>query len=44
MQSVTAYIIGALTVAVIVLGYLYYEERRNNVSLRIDLPNVEIKR
>jgi hypothetical protein len=43
MQSWNSYVIGALTVAVVVLGFLYYQERRNNVSLTIDLPNVQIK-
>lgn len=34
-------VIGALAVAVAVLGYLYYENQRS--SIKIDLPGVKIE-
>jgi hypothetical protein len=35
-------IIGALTLAVIVLGYLYYQETQEP-TVKIDLPGVKIE-
>jgi hypothetical protein len=37
-----AFIIGALVVAVAVLGYFYYQRTQNDVT--IQLPKVELKR
>jgi hypothetical protein len=36
-------VLGALAVAVVVLGYLYYQERQRSAEFRIqlDLPGVE---
>ena len=42
MQSLNGFVIGALSVAVAVLGYLYYQETRNSVGVTIDLPKVTI--
>jgi hypothetical protein len=42
MKPATSFIIGALLVAVAVLGYFYYERTKNDVT--IQLPKVEIKR
>lgn len=33
---------GALAVAVIVLGYLYYQETQRSAEITIDVPNVTI--
>ncbi len=40
MKPVTALIIGGLVIALIVLGYFYYERTRNDLT--IELPRVEI--
>jgi hypothetical protein len=37
-----AFIIGALVVALAVLGYFYYQRTQNDVT--IQLPKVELKR
>lgn len=42
MKPTTSFIIGALLVAVAVLGYFYYERTKNDVT--IQLPKVELKR
>ena len=42
MKTVTIFIIGALVVAVAVLGYFYYQRTKNDVT--IQLPKVELKR
>ncbi len=42
MSGMKSFIIGALTVAVIALGYLYYQGRQNTVEIR--LPNVTIEK
>jgi hypothetical protein len=41
MKPLTAAIIGALIVAVIVLGYLYYQRTNNDITIRV--PKIEIK-
>ena len=41
MKPLTTTIILALAVALAVLGYLYYERTRNDVT--IELPKVQIK-
>ena len=43
MRSVSGFLIGALVVAVGVLGYLYYQETRNNVGVKIELPKVKVQ-
>jgi len=40
-MDVKSMIIGALAVAVAVLGYLYYESQQS--SVKIDLPGVKIE-
>ncbi len=42
MKPLTAAIIGALVVAVAVIGYLYYERTRSDIT--IQLPKIELKR
>ena len=42
MKPLTAAIIGALIVALAVVGYLYYQRTNNDIT--ISLPKVEIKR
>ena len=42
MKPFTIAIIGALVVAVAVIGYLYYQRTRNDVT--IQLPKIEMKR
>ena len=42
MKPITTFIIGALVVAVAVLGYFYYQRTKNDVT--IQLPKVELKR
>jgi hypothetical protein len=42
MKPVTTFIIGALVLAVAVLGYFYYQRTKNDVT--IQLPKVELKR
>jgi hypothetical protein len=34
------FLIGALLVAVAVLGYLYYEEQQNDVSIELEAPKI----
>ena len=41
MKSPTVAIIGALVVAVAVLGYLYYQRTSNDIT--IQLPKIELK-
>ncbi len=35
-------VIGALFVAVAVLGYLYYEETRNDVTIELEAPKIKL--
>lgn len=42
MTDMKSLMIGALLVAVIALGYLYWERQRNTVEIR--LPTVKIER
>jgi hypothetical protein len=42
MKPLTAAIIGALIVALGVVGYLYYQRTNNDIT--ISLPKVELKR
>lgn len=44
MKSWQNLLIGALIVAVGVLGYLYYQERQERVEVKIDLPNLSIEK
>jgi hypothetical protein len=41
MKPLTAAIIGALIVALAVVGYLYYQRTNNDIT--ISLPKVELK-
>ena len=41
MRPLTTAIIGGLVVAVAVIGYLYYQRTRNDIT--IQLPKVELK-
>jgi hypothetical protein len=41
MKPLTIAIIGALVVAVAVVGYLYYQRTRNDIT--IQMPKVELK-
>ncbi len=42
MTDIKSVLIGALLVAVVVLGYLYWERQRNTVEIR--LPSVTIEK
>jgi len=45
MKPLTAAIIGGLIVALVVVGYLYYQRtQRTNNDIVISLPKVELKR
>ena len=35
------FIVGALAVAIIVIGYLYYQETKNDASITITAPKIE---
>ena len=37
------FVIGTLVVGYGVLGYMYYQETRNNVANKIELPQVQIQ-
>jgi hypothetical protein len=37
-------LLGALAVGVVVLGYLYWEETRNDASITIQAPKIELPR
>jgi hypothetical protein len=41
-RTMRGFLIGALLVAVGVLGYLYWEETRNEVSIKLEPPKVEL--
>jgi hypothetical protein len=41
MKPLTAAIMAALIVAVVVLGYLYYQRTNNDITIR--MPKIEIK-
>ena len=34
------FIVGALAVAVVVLGYLYWQETRNDVTIKLEAPRI----
>lgn len=36
------YLIGALLVVVAVLGYLYWEEQRNDVTIELEAPRISV--
>lgn len=38
------FIVGALAVAVLVLGYLYWDETRNDASITIQAPKIDTPR
>jgi hypothetical protein len=38
------FIVGALAVIVLILGYLYYQESRNDASITIEAPKIETPR
>jgi hypothetical protein len=42
MTDMKSFMIGALLVAVVVLGYLYWDRQRNTVEIK--LPNVTIEK
>ena len=44
MSSMKGFAIGALVVGIGVLGYLYYQEKRNSVAVKIELPTVQIQK
>jgi hypothetical protein len=41
MKPTTTFAIGALVVAVVVLGYVYYQRTKNDVT--IQLPKIEVQ-
>ena len=34
------FIVGALAVAVVVLGYLYWQETRDDVNIKLEVPRI----
>ena len=44
MKSWQNFVLGGLVVAVVVLGYLYYQARQDRVELKIDIPNLSIEK
>lgn len=44
VTPLTGFVIGALVVAVGVLGYLYYAETQDDVSIKLDVPNLAIEK
>ena len=44
MKPSLSFVVGGLVIAVVVLGYLYYQERQDRVELKIDLPNLSIEK
>lgn len=40
--SIKSFLIGALFIAVVVLGYFYYQRTANDITIK--LPSVELKR
>lgn len=41
MDTTKSFLIGALIAGVAILGYLYYQETKNDVA--IDVPSVEVE-
>ncbi len=41
MKPATTFVIGALLVVVVVLGYLYYQRTQNDIT--IQLPKIEVQ-
>jgi hypothetical protein len=39
-RTMRGFIVGALAVAVVVLGYLYWQETRNDVSIKLEAPRI----
>jgi hypothetical protein len=39
-KTMRGFIVGALAVAVVVLGYLYWQETRNDVSIKLEAPRI----
>lgn len=42
-SDVAMVVIAILALAVIVLGYLYYQERQTTLRLKVDVPGVSIE-
>jgi hypothetical protein len=42
MQAMRGFLIGALLVAVGVLGYLYWEETRNDINIKLEAPKIDL--
>jgi hypothetical protein len=42
MNSGKSFLIGALVVAVAVLGFLFYQETQSNATVKIQLPTVKV--
>ncbi len=41
---VSRVIIAVLAAALLILGYLYYQEQQNDVKIKLDLPGVKIEK
>jgi hypothetical protein len=39
-KTMRGFIVGALAVAVVVLGYLYWQETRNDISIKLEAPRI----
>ena len=44
MRGASGFLMGVLLIALLVLGFMYYRETSNNVTLRVDLPKVQIEK
>jgi len=42
MKPVSAILVAGFAIAAVVLGVLYYQETRNDLSIKIDPPNVSV--
>jgi hypothetical protein len=43
MKPISAILVTCLAVAAIILGVLYYQETKNDFTIKIDPPNVSVK-
>ena len=43
MRSASAVVMTLLAVGIVVLGVLYYQETRNDITIRVDPPKIEVK-
>jgi hypothetical protein len=44
MSAVKGFLLGALLIGMGVVGYLFYQEQKDDVKITIDPPNVSVDR